>query len=127
VVRVLVDSARSREILVYYSLSAALIEVSSMPAFERHALPRYPLPCVRMGRLGCSAVHPGQGLRRALVRLEVRRCIEDQAHLAAYALIVDAKSEDARTFYKHYGSIEMVDSPVSLYLPLAAARKTKVA
>jgi GNAT superfamily N-acetyltransferase len=126
VVRVLVDSERPSEILGFYSLSAAQIEVATMQESDRKALPRYPLPCFRMGRLACSSEHQSRGIGRALIGLAVSRCVEAKTHVAAYALIVDAKDENAKAFYLHYGFAEMMDSPMSLYLPLAAPPKGKV-
>jgi GNAT superfamily N-acetyltransferase len=126
VVRVLVDSERPSEILGFYSLSAAQIEVATMQESDRKTLPRYPLPCFRMGRLACSSEHQGRGIGRALIGLAVSRCVEAKTHVAAYALIVDAKDENAKAFYLHYGFAEMMDSPMSLYLPLAAPPKGKV-
>lgn len=126
VVRVLVDSEQPGEILGFYSLSAAQIELTSMQESERKALPRYPLPCFRMGRLACSSEHQGRGIERALIGLAVSRCVEAKTHVAAYALIVDAMNEIAKAFYSHYGFAEMMDSPMSLYLPLAALGKRKV-
>ena len=126
VVRVLVDSERPSEILGFYNVSAAQIEVATMQESDRKALPRYPLPCFRMGRLACSSEHQGQGIGRALIGLAVSRCVEAKTHVAAYALIVDAKDEIAKAFYLHYGFAEMMDAPMSLYLPLAAPPKGKV-
>jgi GNAT superfamily N-acetyltransferase len=126
VVWVLVDSERPSEILGFYSLSAAQIEISSLQESERKALPRYPLPCFRMGRLACSSEHQGRGIGRVLIGLAVSRCVEAKMHVAAFALIVDAKDENAKTFYSRYGFAQMIDSPMSLYLPLAALPKRKV-
>ena len=39
--------------------------------------------------------------------------------IAAFAMIVDAKDEQAAAFYRHYEFIELADSPLSLFLPLA--------
>jgi len=43
-------------------------------------------------------------------------------------LIVDAKDEAAAAFYRHHGFIALPDSPLTLFLPLAAveaSRKTE--
>ena len=48
-VHVLVDSERPRDILGFYSLSAAQIDVQQLSDKERKRLPRYPVPCFRMG------------------------------------------------------------------------------
>jgi hypothetical protein len=37
---------------------------------------------------------------------------------AAFALLVDAKNAQAKSFYGHYGFAACADSPMTLYLPL---------
>jgi hypothetical protein len=41
-------------------------------------------------------------------------------HVAAYALVVDAKSDAAKAFYEHYGFTPCRDNPLTLYLSLGA-------
>jgi hypothetical protein len=38
--------------------------------------------------------------------------------VGAYALLVDAKNEKAKSFYERYGFIPCADEPMTLYLPL---------
>ena len=47
------------------------------------------------------------------------RCLQARKQVAAFALIVDAKSSQAKTFYEHYGFTSCTDAPMTLYLPLA--------
>src|ERR1035437_10170576 len=98
VVRVLVDTDFPKTIFGYYSLSAAQIDVAQLDERTQHTLPRYPLPCFRMGRLAAHATHHGRGLGRLLVGLAVDRCLEARQHVAAYALVVDAKDQKAQAF-----------------------------
>ena len=118
VVRVLVDDSMPAEILGYYSLSAAQIDVNSLDEADKKQLPRYPVPCFRMGRLACSSAHQGKGIGKLLIGCAVARCIEAKKQVAAFALIVDAKNAHAKNFYKHYGFKACVDSPMTLYLAL---------
>lgn len=118
VVRVLVDDSMPAEILGYYSLSAAQIDVNSLNEIDKKQLPRYPVPCFRMGRLACSTAHQGKGIGKLLIGCAVARCIEAKKQVAAFALIVDAKDAYAKTFYKHYGFKACVDSPMTFYLAL---------
>ena len=115
---VLVDSAEPRTILGFYTLSAAQLGVAQLSDAERKKLPRYPVPCFRMGRLARSIEHSGAGIGGLLVGLAVDRCLKARAHVGAYALLVDAKNEKAKAFYQHYGFTACVDSPMTLYLPL---------
>jgi GNAT superfamily N-acetyltransferase len=120
VVRVLVDTDMPKTILGYYSLSAAQIDAVQMDERTQQKLPRYPVPCFRLGRLAAHSAHRGRGLGRLLVGCAVERCLEAKKHVAAYALVVDAKGEDAKSFYEHYGFIPCRDKPMTLYLSLGA-------
>jgi predicted GNAT family N-acyltransferase len=118
IVRVLIDSRAPQTILGYYSLSAAQVEVDQLDERTRKKLPRYPVPCFRMGRFAVNAAHHGQGLGKVLIGCAVERCLLAKNHVAAYALIVDAKDAQAKKFYQHYGFAACRDNPLALYLPL---------
>jgi GNAT superfamily N-acetyltransferase len=120
VVRVLVDTDTPRIILGYYSLSATQVDAVQLDARTQHILPRYPVPCFRLGRLAVHSTHQGQGLGRILIGCAVERCLEARKQVAAYALVVDAKGESAKMFYEHYGFIPCRNSPMTLYLSLGA-------
>lgn len=115
---VLIDDARPSKLLGFYTLSAAQIGTAQLSETEKIKLPRYPVPCFRMGRLARSIDHRGGGIGAVLIGLAVDRCLKARVHVGAYALLVDAKSEQASAFYQHYGFNVCVDSPASLYLPL---------
>jgi GNAT superfamily N-acetyltransferase len=117
-VYVLVDSYFPKDILGYYTLSAAEVAAAQLAEADRKKLPRYPVPCFRMGRLACRTGLRGQGFGKLLLGCAVDRCLKARAQVAAYSLIVDAKSDSARTFYEHYGFMPLTDRPLTLYLPL---------
>jgi len=118
VVRVLIDTEMPKTILGYYSLSAAQIDVVQMDERTQQKLPRYPVPCFRLGRLAVHSSHRGLGLGKLLLGCAVERCLEAKKHVAAYALVVDAKGDDAQSFYKHYGFASCRDNPMTMYLSL---------
>ncbi len=120
VVRVLIDTDMPKTILGYYSLSAAQIDAVQMDERTQKKLPRYPVPCFRLGRLAAHSAHRNRGLGRLLIGCAVERCLEAKKHVAAYALVVDAKGEDAKTFYEHYGFTPCRDNPMTLYLSLGS-------
>lgn len=117
-VYVLADSEAPARILGYYTLSAAEVDAAHLSEGDRKRLPRYPVPCFRMGRLACGVDQRGKGIGRLLMGLAVDRCLKAREQVAAYALIVDAKDEAAKTFYEHYGSTAFSSKPLTLYLPL---------
>jgi len=122
VVRVLIDTDSPSTILGYYSLSAAQIDAKQLPEDERKKLPRYPVPCFRLGRLAVDLSTRRKGTGKILVALAVERCLLACQNVAAYALLVDAKNENAIGFYKHYGFIPCVDDRKVLYLPLMSQK-----
>lgn len=115
---VLTDSAQPKLILGYYSLSAAEVDGQRISEAERKKLPRYPIPCFRMGRLACSANQRGRGLGKLLLACAVDRCLKARTQIAAYALLVDAKDDEAKSFYAHFGFRTLLDTQWALYLPL---------
>ena len=121
-VHVLVESGAPSLILGYYTLSAAQVDVAELRDTDRKKLPRFPVPCFRMGRLACRADRQGQGLGKLLLGCAVERCLQAGRQVTAFALIVDAKGAAAKTLYEHYGFKPCVDSPMTLYLPLGPAK-----
>lgn len=114
---VLTDSAQPERILGYYTLSAAEVDAERLAEVEREKLPRYPVPCFRMGRLACRADQQGNGLGKLLVGCAVDRCLKARQQVAAYALIVDAKDDASAAFYRHFGFKPFLDAKRTLYLP----------
>ena len=117
-VHVLVDTEKLSLILGFYTLSAAQVDSAELSDADRKKLPRYPIPCFRLGRLACRMDHRGRGLGKLLIGCAVERCLQARKQVAAFALIVDAKSPEAKAFYEHYGFTPCVDASMTLYLPL---------
>ena len=117
-VYVLTDSAQPARILGFYTLSAAEVDAERLTEAERKKLPRYPVPCFRMGRLACRSDQQGRGLGKVLLGCAVDRCLKARQQVAAYALLVDAKDDAAKAFYVHFGFKPLLDAPMALFLPL---------
>jgi GNAT superfamily N-acetyltransferase len=117
---VLTDTEKPGRILGFYTLSAAEVDVVQLTDAERKRLPRYPVPCFRMGRLATASELRGQGLGRLLIGSAVDRCLKAREQVAAFALIVDAKDAKAKAFYEHYGFKAFVGQALTLYLPLGS-------
>jgi ribosomal protein S18 acetylase RimI-like enzyme len=115
----------TERVAAYYTLSAASIPLTELPAEETKRLPRYPaVPAVRIGRLAVDQNFQRRGLGELMLMNVVHRTIQDAA--AAFALLVDAKNEIAVNFYQRYGFRLIAGRPRTLFLPLATAQKTLV-
>ena len=115
---VLVDADEPVKVLGYYTLSAAQVDAEQLSEKERRRLPRYPIPCFRMGRFAVRQDLQGQGIGKRLLGCAVDRCLHARQQVAAYALIVDAKDAKAKSFYEYFGFVAFTDAPLSLYLSL---------
>ena len=103
----------------YYTLAAASVPLTDLPAAVTRKLPRYrAIPTIRMGRLAVALAFKGQGLGAALLADALARCV--RAEIAAYALMADAKDAQASAFYRHHGFIPLPEAALNLFLPLAS-------
>jgi ribosomal protein S18 acetylase RimI-like enzyme len=101
----------------FYTLSAGGILLSQMPARLAKRLPRYPMvPIARLGRLAVAVAYRGRKLGGALLWDAIERAARSE--VAVYALVVDAKDEQAEGFYLHHGFVAFGETPRSLLLPL---------
>ncbi len=100
---VLVDPSNPSVIVGFYSLSTAQVDHQDFSEGLKKKLPRYPIPCIRLGRLARSLEYVGHGIGELLIGKALLRCQEVQKIVGAKALIVDAKNSQARDFYIEYG------------------------
>lgn len=100
----------------FYTLATASALLTDLPASIAKKLPRYPsVPTVRMGRLAVDQTFKGIGLGGALLADALDR--SSRSEIAAFALVVDAKDEQAVRFYQHHGFVLLPDASMTLFLP----------
>lgn len=117
----LIASAEDGRVAAFYTLASASILLNDLPPDITRKLPRYPsVPAVRMGRLAVDQSFQGQGLGGAMLADALQRSVA--AEIAAYALLVDAKDEQAAEFYAHHGFIALPQQTLTLFLPLASVQ-----
>ena len=91
--------------------------LADLPNEVLKKLPRYPtVPVARMGRLAVSETFQAMGLGSALLADALVRVF--QSDVAAYAMVVDAKHEEAVLFYEKHGFKHFSSQPMSLWLPM---------
>ena len=109
--------ASGAKVAGFYTLAAAGIPLADMPAELARRLPRHPsVPVARLGRLAVDQAHRGHKLGSALLWDAVERSLRSE--IAVFALVVDAKDEQAETFYHHHGFVSFGSRPRQLALPL---------
>lgn len=112
-------AAGSAAVIGYYTLSAISIDAGELPDDITRKLPRYPdVPAVLIGRLAVDAGQSGKGLGKYLLVDALRRAWEGTAQIAAAAVIVEARDEDAASFYEHFGFRRFPDHANRLFMPM---------
>jgi ribosomal protein S18 acetylase RimI-like enzyme len=106
----------------YYTIAATSIPLVELPPEEAKRLPRYPtVPAVRIGRLAVDKRFQRCGLGGALLADATRRTL--QSPPAVYALVVDAKNDQAVAFYQRHLFRAVVGRPRTLFLSMATVRE----
>jgi predicted GNAT family N-acyltransferase len=114
----------SRVIAGYYTLSQYSVELDAIPQDIARKLPKYPVvPATLIGRLAMSTAFRGQRLGEFLLMDALNRCLSGSVQVASAAVIVDAKDEEALTFYKKYGFLELPRVSRRLFLPMATIQQ----
>ncbi len=110
-------------VLGFVSVSAGQAQTTQLP--RQLKLPRYPAPVLRIGRLAVDRQHQGQGIGQQLVAFALQMAMEFSQTVGLYAVLVDAKNDQARVFYETLGFAATLDDPLCLYLPMATLEKLK--
>lgn len=111
--------SNSTEVVGFYTLSAASVAAEHLPDAIRKKLPRYPVPAALLGRLAVSQSVQGQGLGAILLADVCQRVTAASQTLAVAAILVDAKSPAAASFYQHFGFVPLPGQPGRWMLPRA--------
>jgi GNAT superfamily N-acetyltransferase len=108
-------------VIGFVTVSAGQVATSALTYQVK--LPRYPAPVLRIGRLAVDARHQGRGVGQDLLAFALRLAVEFSQRVGLYAVVVDAKHDQAKAFYVKLGFIVCVDKPLCLYLPVTTLER----
>jgi len=109
-------------VLGFYSLSPASVEFSRSPAIIKRGLARHDVPVFRLGRLAVDRSMQCRGVGGQLLLSAARRCLRASQDVGGVALLIDAKNDGVANWYAGYGALPLLDTPLSLLLPLSTIR-----
>jgi GNAT superfamily N-acetyltransferase len=102
----------------YYTLSSTALKLPELPETLARKLPRYPLvPATLLGRLAIDRRHQGKGYRRFLLADALYWALRSE--IASFAVVVEAKDENAERFYLRESFLPFPDQPRKLFRPMA--------
>ena len=96
------------EIVGFATVAVGAVERHQLPSTRlRKRLPAYPLPVLRLARLGVDQRAQGLGIGRALLRRVFHLALEQRDKLGCVGVVTDAKPE-ALSFYDSLGFVRLV-------------------
>jgi len=102
------------KIVGFVTVSSGSIRVEELNKKMRK-LPRYPLPILRVTRVGVDIRYQGRGFAKELLKFALKLSIEQKKRFGRIGVIVDAKEESV-SFYEEFGfeSIEVVSGQLDV-------------
>jgi GNAT superfamily N-acetyltransferase len=113
-------AARNGRILGYYSLAMAAIRKDQLSERHQRRFPNYPVPVARLARLGVDQRQQGKGLGKLLLMDAIYRCHRLSAEIGSVGVVVDARHTRAQSFYRQFNFEVFPETPLTLWLPVAA-------
>lgn len=115
---------REDRVVGYYSLAMSSVSREVPPAEWTKRFPLYPVGAVLLARLAVDKSEIGNGLGAALLMDALYRGLGAAEAVAAPFFMVDAISDRAAGFYRHFGFKPAPENPLKLFLRVADIRLT---
>jgi len=114
---VMIPTDQPKRIAGFYTLSSASVRLGDIPEQRRAKFARYPdVPAILIGRLARDVGFPGLGARLLADAFHRSQRVADE--IAATVILVDAKNDHARKFYKSFGFESVLGSPDRMFIPM---------
>lgn len=127
IARVFVAFDDERGVIGFYSLSSFTLAIDDLPEEIAQKLPRYDaIPAALIGRLARDQQVRGAGIGELLLADAVRRILGAGRSLAVFAIVVDAKDDQAVVFYEGFGFRRFPTRPGRLFLLTSTAAQAFV-
>jgi len=109
------ETSNPQGIIGFYTLCAASIVLTSLPEEIAQKMPKYPtVPAIRLGRLAVHKDKQRQHLGSLLLMDALYRSCKNEMAWAAF--LVDAKNEQAVTFYKKFLFQPFIENTLTLWM-----------
>jgi len=118
---VLVDSARPKTIMGFFSLAACEVVSENLPLELARKYPSK-APGAKLARLAVDRKFQGQGYGQLLMVEAMKKALLVAENIGIIGFFVDAKHPAARTYYEQFGFISFCHEPLEMFLPLATLR-----
>ncbi len=103
------------EIVGFFTLCSASIKYQEFSDCDDVSLPRYPIPCIRIARLGVKKEKHRKGYGKALLKEAFLKILSVADIVGIRLIVIDAK-ESSTSFYEKFGFLKLHDDKLSYFL-----------
>ncbi|CAA6809743.1 MAG: Unknown protein [uncultured Sulfurovum sp.] len=120
-----------QNIFGFATVSVGSLMRDDLPLKHQKKLPMYPLPILKLSRVGVDSRFQNQGIGKKLMVTVFKLALEQKEKFGCVGIVVDAKT-DAVAFYKKLGFIELeikkgkirtYPMPTSMFLSMSLIEK----
>ncbi len=109
-------SCNAGHVAGFYSLTVGSVAPSHSAPRMLKGIPQHPVPVMILARLAIDQKHQRQGLGKALLKNALLRTVQAADIAGIRALLIHAKDEEARSWYRHWEFEESPTDPYHLFL-----------
>jgi GNAT superfamily N-acetyltransferase len=114
----------SDSVAAYVSLTTGSIRPDAVPKRYSRGMPRYPIPTILIARLAVARRYQRRKLGSRLLAEALRLAVAASDTAAARLVVVDAVDDQAATFYRRWGFIDVPENPHRLFRKISDIRNS---
>ncbi|MBA3030243.1 MAG: GNAT family N-acetyltransferase [Desulfobacteraceae bacterium] len=114
---VLIEVDRPEKILGFVTLTACEIRAEFLPDPYPKKFPSK-VSGAKIGRLAIDKAHQQKGFGSQLMVFAMSQALIVHGSIGLVGMMVDAKNDEAKAYYRHYGFIPLPDNSLTLFLPI---------
>jgi ribosomal protein S18 acetylase RimI-like enzyme len=116
----------SNRVLGYYSISAHVIDVRTLPEKDRKRMPRYPaIPAIYISMIAVDTTVQNRGLGTFLMADAFKRCASVADQIGTHFIVLDALNENAARMYRRQGFHDVPTSGPELRMLITMTKVRK--
>lgn len=119
---VLINDDTPNKIIGYYTLTVCEIIPSDISDPRLQSYP-HPIPAAKLARLAICENNQHSGFGKYLLMNAMERSVRISKDAGLVGMFVDAKDNDASTYYMKFGFIPTENNHLILYMPIATIRR----
>ena len=109
----------TQQVRGFYCLSSTSIGFDEVDAVLTQRSPRYPLPCVVIGRFAVDQTAQGRGIGKVLLAHALKQVSKVAQIIGVNFIVIHAKDQKAMEFYQRFGFISLTSNPLTLIYPVS--------